>query len=75
MLKKASKYEINSVKVVYLHVAADWADIFDTPTKQEKTYLKPRCTPFPGNMSFNPETIAKCCATWPWSQSERQLFL
>ncbi len=39
--------------------AADWADIFDTPTKQEKTYLKPHCTPFPGNMSFNPETVAK----------------
>ncbi len=32
---------------------------FDTPTKQEKTYLKPRCTPFSGNMSFNPETVAK----------------
>ncbi len=35
---------------------------FDTPTKQEKTYLKPHCTPFPGNMSFNPETVAKCWA-------------
>ncbi len=45
--------------MVYTHVAADWADISDTPTKQEKTYLKPRCTPFPGNMSFNPKTVAK----------------
>ncbi len=26
--------------MVYIHVAADWADIFDTPTKQEKTYLQ-----------------------------------
>ncbi len=33
-----------------LYVAADWADISDTPTKQEKTYLKPCCTQFPGNM-------------------------
>ncbi len=24
-----------------MHVAADWADIVDTPTKQENTYLKP----------------------------------
>ncbi len=48
--------------VVYIHVAADWADIFDTPTKQEKTYLKQRCTPFSGNMLFNPETVAKRCA-------------
>ncbi len=47
---------------IYIHVAADWADIFDTPTKQEKTYLKPRCTPFPGNMSSSRETIAKHCA-------------
>ncbi len=38
------------------------ADIFDTPSKQEKTYLKPHCTPFPGNMSFNPETVEKHCA-------------
>ncbi len=53
--------------MVYIHVAADWADIFDTPTKQEKTYLKPRCTPFPGNMSFNPETVAKRWApVWAW---------
>ncbi len=43
----------------FIHVAADWADIFDTHTKQEKTYFKPCCTPFPGNMSFNPETVAK----------------
>ncbi len=27
-----------------VHVAADWADIFDPPNKLEKTYLKPRCT-------------------------------
>ncbi len=40
-----------------------FADIFDTPTKQEKTYLKPHCTPFPGNMSFNPETIEKHCVS------------
>ncbi len=26
-----------------------------------RKHLKPRCTPFPGNMSFNPETIAKRC--------------
>ncbi len=45
-----------------VYVAADWADIFDTPTKQEKTYLKPHCTPFAGNMPFNPETVAKRCA-------------
>ncbi len=32
---------------VYIHVA----DVFDT--QKEKTYLKARCTPFPGNMSFN----------------------
>ncbi len=51
----------------YIHVASDWADIFDRHTKQEKTYLKPRCTPFPENMSFNPETVAKCWATvWAW---------
>ncbi len=31
--------------MVYIHVVADWADIFDTPTKQEKRYLKPHCTP------------------------------
>ncbi len=31
--------------MIYIHVAADWADISGTPTKQEKTYLKPRCTP------------------------------
>ncbi len=30
-----------------------WDDIFDTPTKQLKMHLKPFCTPFPGNMSFN----------------------
>ncbi len=37
---------------------------FDTPTKQEKMYLKPCCTPFPGNMSFNLETVAK---RWVWA--------
>ncbi len=31
-------------RVVYIHVAADWADIFDTSTKQEKTYIKPSST-------------------------------
>ncbi len=56
-----AKY-INMYSIFTLHVAADWADIFDTLTKQEKTYLKPHCTPFPGNMSFNPETVAKRCA-------------
>ncbi len=45
--------------VWFIHVDADWADIFETPTKQEKTYLKPRSTPLPGNMWFNPETVAK----------------
>ncbi len=24
-----------------MHVAPDWADIYDAATKQEKTYLKP----------------------------------
>ncbi len=53
-------------------VAADWADISDTLTKQEKTHLKPRCTPFPGNMSLNPKTVAKRWApvwTWTWPSS------
>ncbi len=51
-----------------MHVAPDWADIYDTPTKQEKTYLKPCCIPFPVNMSFNPETAAKRWArVWAWT--------
>ncbi len=45
--------------VWFKHVAADWAEISDTPTKQEKTHLKPRCTPFPGNMLFSSATVAK----------------
>ncbi len=53
---------VSLIRVVYTHVAADWADIFDPPNKQDQTYLKPRCTPFPGNMSFNPETVAKLSA-------------
>ncbi len=51
---------------------------FDTTTKQEKTYLKPRCTPFPGNMSFNPETVAKHWApvwAWTWPSSAKQQWL
>ncbi len=47
----------NTAWFICLHVAAD-----------EKTYLKPRCTPFPGNMSFNPETVAKRWApVWTWT--------
>ncbi len=46
---------------IYMLLHADWADIFDTPIKQEKTYLKPRFIPFPGNMSFNPESVANRC--------------
>ncbi len=47
---------------------------FYTPTKQEKTYLKPRCTPhrctpFPENMSFNLETVAKRWAVWTWNSA------
>ncbi len=45
--------------VWFKHVAADWAEISDTPTKQEKTHLKPRCTPFPGNMLFSSANVAK----------------
>ncbi len=41
---------------LYTHVAADWADIFDTPTKQEKTYLKPPCTPFLSRCTQQGET-------------------
>ncbi len=36
---------VSLITVVYIHVATDWADIFETPTIQEKTYLKPCCTP------------------------------
>ncbi len=47
---------------MYIQLAADWVDIFGTSTKQEKIYLKPRCTPFPGNMLINPENVATRCA-------------
>ncbi len=40
-----------------LSVAADWADISYPQNKRK--HLKPRCTPFPGNMSFNLKNIAK----------------
>lgn len=34
-----------------------WLDkTHETPTKWDKMYIKARCTPFQGNMSFNPET-------------------
>ncbi len=47
-MNSVTTYPCDNLPRSPLHVAAD-----------EKTYLKSRCTPFPGNMSFNPETIAK----------------
>ncbi len=44
--------------------------LFTHPPNKRKRISNPvshRCTPFPENMSFNPETIAKCWAVWAWT--------
>ncbi len=46
------------------------------PPNKRKRISNPvahRCTLFPVNMSFNPKTVAKCCApvwTWTWPRSK-----
>ncbi len=51
----------------FIHVAADWADIFDTPTKQEKTSqtllhtVSSKHVVQPGNRS---KTLS---AVWAWT--------
>ncbi len=64
MLQLWEPKSIEAAERVILCVAADWITPLTHPPNERKRTSKPvahRFTPFRGNMSFHPETIAKQC--------------